>query len=241
MSELGLIATEVIEDEFPYLTGTDRSVAISNASGWFENNIGKLNNLIYSSYSGVDPGLCLEERSIYKAIYLSDYFRSKAGAVLKNMDSDVLQWISLSEGDSTIRLQNKNEVSKSYVSMSKEYKQEAKDLVWAYNLYGAYPRSVDLVYLEDYVSTGQSQAVLGGASYLQAGSVEIEAGSSSVEIPLSLSSLPQSISISMVKPSDTDPNVSFAVVGNSISSTGFKVSLGGFIPSTGYLVNYGVR
>lgn len=240
MSELGRLATEIVDDELPYLEEGERLVEISRASGWLTNNIGKLNTLIYTSYSGENPGMLLEESNIYKNIYLYDYYKRKAGSVLKNMDSSVLQWLTLKEGDSQVTLQNKNEVAKTYMSISKQNKEDLDQLVWQYNLYQSYPRGVELVYDEVNTTSGQSISIYEGDFTIN-GFVEIPSGQDYVAIPLSMAEIPKSINISLVKPSDSSQFMSFAVVGTSISSTGFVVDLGTTIRQDGYFISYGVK
>ena len=239
MSELGRLATEIVDDELPYLETGERLVEISRASGWLTNNVGKLNTLIYTSYSGENPGMLLEESNIYKNIYLYDYYKRKAGSVLKNMDSSVLQWLTLKEGDSQITLQNKNEVAKTYMSISKQNKEDLDKLVWQYNLYQSYPRGIDLSYDEVCISSGSVNIYEGDFSIN--GFVEIASGQSQIAIPLNMTETPKNISLSLIKPSDSAPNTSFSVVGTSVSVTGFIVDLGSTINQPGYSISYGVK
>ena len=238
MSEIGRLATQIVENELPYLTGTDQSLAISRASGWLLNNIGQLNNRIFTSYSGENPGFKQEESAIYQAIYLVSYNKSKANSVLKNMDSDNLQWLSLREGDSQIQLQNKNEVAKTYLSISKQTQEEMDGLIWAYNLYQAYPRTVDCAYDE----VGPSGNIIYDVDeYDENGFVDIPIGANSVAIAIGLNNLPTKINLSLIKPSGSSQNISYSVVGTSISSAGFVVGLGATISESGYRINYGVK
>jgi hypothetical protein len=142
MSEMGLLGLEVVETEMPFLTGTDKTAAVSSASGWFSNNLGQLNNLIFTSYDGEDPALKNEEEAIYKCLYLSSYYKTRAASVLRNMDSTTIEWLSLREGDSSVQLQNKNEVAKTFLLLSREKQAEIASLVTAYNLYQARPSDV---------------------------------------------------------------------------------------------------
>lgn len=243
MSEIGRLATEIIDNELSYLTGTDRDVAISRASGWLLNNFGQLNNKIFTCYSGENPGLKYEESSIYKSIYLNSFYRGKAGSVLRNMDTLNLEWLSLREGDSSIQLQNKNEVAKTFIHLSKEFQSEIDKLVTAYNIYQAFPREVDVVYTEDGALSGPIENVIriSEESYYANGFIDIESGTNVVAIPLSLSTSPSKISLSLVKPSGGDSNLSYSVIGTSISNTGFMVSLGATVGESGYRLNYGVK
>lgn len=144
MSQLGELGQEVVETEFPYLTGTDQTVAENNASGWFEANLGKLNSLIYSSYSGQDPNLNLEERAIYKQMYLDKYYTALAGSVIRGADSSTMEWLTLREGDSSIERLNKNEVAKTYRGLASDARSQVSELVSKYNSYQGSPRQVSV-------------------------------------------------------------------------------------------------
>lgn len=241
MTELGVLAEQIIEDELSFLEEPEKSLAISRASGWLTNNLGKLNTRIYSNFSGENPGMKYEEASIYKNIYMSNYYRSKANSVLKNMDAANLEWLFLKEGDSQIQLQNKNEVAKTYIQLSKEKETETKDLISAYNLYEAYPRQISIDYYSDIPSNFESSFF--SQEYESMGSIEIQQGSKEVFVPLDLDKTPERISISLIKPSNnsTYPNFSYSVVGQSISQTGFLASLGATVNYSGYKINYGVK
>lgn len=238
MSEIGNIAEDIVDNDL-FLTGTDRSLGVSRASGWMLNNFGKLNNVIYTCYSGENPGLKYEELAIYKNLYLATYYRGKAASVIKNMDSMTLQFLALREGDSSIQLQNKNEVAKTFRQIGLDIEAENGKLVTAYNLFQAYPRQVDVAY-GILPSTGVER-VIEVEAYFANGFVDIPAGQNFAVVPLSLDNSPQKLDISLIKPTDSSPNLSFSVVGTSISNTGFVVSLGGKVNQTGYKISYGVQ
>ena len=105
-------------------------------------NEGLLNTVIYTNFSGANPGLRLEEANVFKCIYLSTYYKKKSRDVLRNIDNASVDWVRLSEGDTTIVRNNKNETAKTYVSLAKEADAELKQLVYSYNLYKAHPRQV---------------------------------------------------------------------------------------------------
>jgi hypothetical protein len=142
MSEINELASQIVDSEFGYLTGSDKTCRIASTEAWLLYNIGRLNNRIYTSFSGEDPGLGHEERSIYSTMYLMNYYASEAQKVLRNMSSDTLQWLTLKEADTTVTLQNKNEVAKTYISMSRTIKEDLEKQVAAYNGFLAGPREV---------------------------------------------------------------------------------------------------
>tara|TARA_R110002051_G_scaffold122647_1_gene195750 strand:- start:966 stop:1430 length:465 start_codon:yes stop_codon:yes gene_type:complete len=141
MSQIGNLAEEICSGYFFYLTGTDLSTQISDTSGWLTVSLGQLNNLIYTSYSSTDPGLGLEEESIYTQLYLQSYYTSKAIKVLSNVDNDN-DWIRITEGDTTLVRTNKNEVSKSYRGLAKDAQEMTNSLIASYHQYLAQPMQV---------------------------------------------------------------------------------------------------
>ena len=112
------IANTIFVNEFD----SDADMAsLVQVSGWFENNLGELNTLLFTSFSGsgkigtstqiFTPTLGLEESGIYKKLYLKHFYKKKARNVLKGIDNSV-DFISLREGDSMITRTNKNEIAK---------------------------------------------------------------------------------------------------------------------------------
>jgi hypothetical protein len=144
------LADTVFVNEFD----SDTNMAtVLRISGWFENNIGELNTLLFTSFSGSgDPGhphqafvplgsFGFEESGIYKKLYLKHFYQKKARNVLKGIDSSV-DFITLREGDSMITRTNKNEIAKVYRGLAKDASEELEKVVYAYNFYQARPRQV---------------------------------------------------------------------------------------------------
>ena len=142
MSQINDLALNIVSANFDYLTGTDRTCMESSVESWLLYNLGKLNNRIYTNYSGENPNLGLEEQSIYSNMFLHRFYSSEAQKVLRNMSSTTLEWLTLREGDSTITLHNKNEVAKTYMSMSREAGEALEKEISAYNNYLSSPREV---------------------------------------------------------------------------------------------------
>ena len=143
-----ILANSVFINEFD----SDTSMAtLAQVSGWFENNIGELNTLLFTSFSGsgeagqethvFHPTMGLEESGIYKKLYLKHFYQKKARNVLKGIDSSV-DFITLREGDSMITRTNKNEIAKVYRGFAKDATEELEKAVYAYNFYQAVPRQV---------------------------------------------------------------------------------------------------
>ena len=143
-----ILANTVFVNEFD--SDTDMAT-LTQVSGWFENNIGELNTLIFTSFSGqgdaghpnqkFTPSMGFEESGIYKKLYLKHFYQKKARNVLKGIDSSV-DFVSLREGDSMITRTNKNEIAKVYRGLAKDASEELEKAVYAYNFYNAAPRQV---------------------------------------------------------------------------------------------------
>ena len=143
-----ILANTVFVNEFD--SDTDMAT-LAQISGWFENNLGELNTLIFTTFSGsgdgghpdqiFTPKLGIEESGIYKQLYLRHFYKKKARNVLKGIDSSV-DFISLREGDSMITRTNKNEIAKTYRGMAKDAEEELEKQVYAYNFYQSRHRQV---------------------------------------------------------------------------------------------------
>jgi hypothetical protein len=141
MSQLGDLASSLYATEFD---SDPTAVNLSLMSGWFVENLGLLNTLINTSYTGEDPGLGIEESSIYKQIYLYNYYNKQARNVLRGIvstsSSDNI--LMVADGDNRIQFANKNEISKTYKEMAKDAKQTLDTMVAKYNIYASKPIQV---------------------------------------------------------------------------------------------------
>ncbi len=115
-------------------------------SGWFENNIGQLNNALYTNFSGVSgqiDGLNLEEQEIFKQMYLYHYYTKQTRNTIRGIANDTNgNILSVRDGDNAITFVNKNEVSKVYRSLAQDVNNKLLYLVGKYNSYQAAPRQV---------------------------------------------------------------------------------------------------
>ena len=138
------LADEIFANEFEYDSGYAQFYYIS---GWLANNVGLLNTKIYSQYSvqnsNFEPtGLFQqEERSIYKQMYLYEFYTKKTRQVLRGVDSSV-DFVTLREGDTMITRTNKNELAKTYRGLANDAREEIERLVSSYNIYQAAPVQV---------------------------------------------------------------------------------------------------
>lgn len=138
------LADEIFGNEFDYDSGYAQFYYIS---GWLGNNIGLLNTKLFTSFS-VDNGSFVptgefkqEERSIYKQMYLYEFYTKKTRQVLRGIDSSV-DFVTLREGDTMITRTNKNELAKTYRGLANDAREEMERLVTAYNIYQAAPVQV---------------------------------------------------------------------------------------------------
>lgn len=142
MSVYSDLAHEIFTVEF----GSDTSVTtFSQISGWFSTNLGLLNNLLYSNFSGSDPSLGEEEKSIFKELYLSNFYTKQARNALRGILSSSNNGdniLSVSDGDNSITFVNRNEVSKVYRGLASDSQIKLKDLISTYNSYKAEPRQL---------------------------------------------------------------------------------------------------
>ena len=138
------LANEIFGNEFEYDSGYAQFYYIS---GWLANNVGLLNTKIYSQFNVEDGNFTptgsfqLEERAIYKQMYLYEFYTKKTRQVLRGVDSSV-DYISLREGDTSITRTNKNELAKTYRGLANDAREEMERLVASYNIYSAAPVQV---------------------------------------------------------------------------------------------------
>jgi hypothetical protein len=139
MSSIGDLATSIYQTEF-YSNNEDNSLTI--ISGWLQNHLGELNNLLYTNFSGSDPDLGNEEKAIFSELYMYHYYNRQARAALRGVITESSNILSLQEGDSQITFTNKNEVAKSYRGLANDSMEKVKSLAQKYNSYEAAPQSV---------------------------------------------------------------------------------------------------
>lgn len=142
MSEISNLADSIYANEFDSNSG---EASYTHISGWLSENLGLLNTLINTSFSGQNPGLGLEEQAIYKEVYLYNYYNRQARNILRgiagstNSSDNVLQ---VSDGDNSITFVNRNEVGKVYRDLAKDSKVKLDTLVGKYNMYASKPLQV---------------------------------------------------------------------------------------------------
>lgn len=145
-TNLGKLAVDIYDQEIGFHEhGEQRNREITLISGWLEGHLGELNNLIYTSFSGENPeALNLEEQAILREMYLSEFNRKAHRRVLRGIDGTdgSPDFKMIKEGDSVIQRSDKNITAKSYHAAYVSSQERVKDLVTAYNIYGAKPNQV---------------------------------------------------------------------------------------------------
>ena len=144
MSQLSDLASGIFNTEFD---GDTNAVNPAYVSGWISENLGLLNTLINTNFSGENPGDAFgqEECAIYKEVYLYNFYNKQARNLLRgiagntNSSDNVLQ---VSDGDNSITFVNRNEVSKVYRDLAKESKVKLDQLVAKYTIYASKPLQV---------------------------------------------------------------------------------------------------
>lgn len=142
MSQIGELAQSIFEIEFDE---DSNAVTFEYVFSWMKENLGLLNTLINTSFSGEDPNMGTEAESIYKELFLYNYYNKQARNVLRgitaitNAGDNILQ---VSDGDNSISFVNRNEVSKVYRDLAKDSKSRMDTLVAKYNIYASKPLQV---------------------------------------------------------------------------------------------------
>jgi len=160
-SKITTLAERIYDEEIGFLTGDARDTEVSLIRDWLEGHLGELNALIFTSFSGYNPQeFNLEEQAILRELYLSEYNRKAHRRVLRGIDGSngSPDFQVIKEGDSMIQKSNKNVTAKSYRDAYLDSQARVKELVYAYNLYGAKPNQV---YGDDASQPGENKGLDG--------------------------------------------------------------------------------
>ena len=144
MNTFGAIASDIYSFEFD---GDSTITTVSAISGWLQSNLGKLNTMLYSNFSGDGSNMPVEAQSIHKELYLYNYYSKQArnalrGIINSSQSSDGSNILSVKDADSQVTFVNKNEVSKVYKGMATDAKINIDKLVAQYNIYESEPRQL---------------------------------------------------------------------------------------------------
>jgi len=157
-NEVGNMATGIFLYDFD--SNRDEGT-VCYISGWLQNNVGELNVLINTCFSGANPGFGLEEEAIYRQVFLKNHYARASRNALRGISSSssssssgtselvMSDWTELRDGDSLIKRvattatpATKADTSRVYKSFADTSIAELKDLVYKYNLYHSSPRQV---------------------------------------------------------------------------------------------------
>jgi hypothetical protein len=130
-------------------------------SGWFLSNanLGKLNNLIDTCFSGeifigasgeflsgvISPNMGSEEAAIYRQLFEHDYYNKmlkQATRGIAGIGGGGDDWVTLREGDSSITRLNKNESVKALRSLARDARQDLEMMVMNYLKFNTHPEQV---------------------------------------------------------------------------------------------------
>jgi len=150
--------TDLVESTYSDL-GEMSNYSVEYLSGWYldNSNIGKLNNLIDSSFSGcvlkdslgvvtggyITGDLNGEEQGIFKKLFEYEYYNRQTKYALSGMaGANANDWITIKEGDSSIQRVNKNESVKTLRQLSRDARQDLEFMVMNYLKFNTSPEQV---------------------------------------------------------------------------------------------------
>ena len=147
MTALEDLASGIVETEFDGDTGI---ATVASVSGWLFENLGRLNNYIYTDFSGATANgtygvIDIEAQSILKELYLYNYYTKQSRNALRGItDSSVSgdNILSLKDGESSVSFINRNEVSKVYRGLATDSMDNIVRMAGQYNIYQAQPRQL---------------------------------------------------------------------------------------------------
>lgn len=135
------LARDTFANEFESNTGI---TTFSQISGWYSANVGSLNNLLNTSFSGVDPEVDEEAKAIFGMMYLSSYYdrqaRRAALGVISSANGENI--LSVSDGDNKIQFSNRNEIAKTFRGLSADTTAALEKAADKYCLFLSRPQSI---------------------------------------------------------------------------------------------------
>lgn len=128
----------LIADELFRELGEPTSYSVPAIAFWLRNHIGDVNLLIGTEFEidsdsvTILPDIGESEKSIFKKLFEIYYYNKLASQFLGAASQDIVTEIS-SDG-ATIRMVNKNELSKSYMALKKDALNDLRELINGYNV-----------------------------------------------------------------------------------------------------------
>lgn len=136
------IASQIFSTEFSSNTGITTH---SQISGWLSANVGGLNALLHTNFSGEDPSIDNAAANILARQYMVNYYQRAARNALRgvlNSSTNGDNILSVSDGDNRISFVNKKEVAREFTALSKDISEEIKTMTYNYQLYASTPLQV---------------------------------------------------------------------------------------------------
>lgn len=136
------LARDTFANEFESNTGI---TTFSQISGWYAANVGTLNNLLNTSFSGVDPEINEEAKAIFNSLFLSSYYERQArnaarGVLISTQGENIL---SVSDGDNKIQFANRSEIAKTFRGMATDAMSAAEKAADKYCMFASRPQSIN--------------------------------------------------------------------------------------------------
>lgn len=134
------LAEEIIEAEFDGVSGAPDPFVIE---AWLSGNLGLLNTHLNTSFTHEDQSLGVEEKAIFKQLYLCYYTEREARNAARGIiNSTVNDLLLIRDSDHQIEFANKSEISKTLRGLAKDCKEELGGLIAKYNIYESAPIQV---------------------------------------------------------------------------------------------------
>ncbi len=135
--------------------GSPPAQSVGLISGWITTpiNLGNLNSKLCTSFS--ISGACIlgdfaaEEASIYSQMYVAGYYETKARQAL---DCGGAMWTRIAEGDSSVSRTSMTDISKQYMALHENARDELKLSIHAWKLRISVPQSVSAADLYSFPS-----------------------------------------------------------------------------------------
>lgn len=147
-----------IADEINFELNSPSDISISFISFWLRRNVGKLNNLISTTFTitadspyNFSSVLSEEQKDIYKHLFKIYYWQKKINDNLGSSSFDIVQEVS--SDNMIIRTVNKNEISKTYLQLRNQEIEALKNMVNGYKLGSFDPLAVQG---DDYIAIGET-------------------------------------------------------------------------------------
>ena len=125
-----------IADEIYLELDEPTDVSSPSITFWLTSNIGKLNNLLGTSFeivaSEAVPELNEQQKSIYKILYFIHYYKRQVNSNLGAAGYAAIAEVK--EGNRTVRRTNKTEVAKNYRSVVADYNDDLMQQLMAYKM-----------------------------------------------------------------------------------------------------------